>query len=62
MTPIDQTLSPDGHYLYQLSPGNGMVVPFAIDGGSGSLTQLSSVSDGLGTEQSPQGIATVDFN
>ena len=62
VTPIDQALSPDGHFLYQLSPGNGMVVPFAIDPGSGSLTQLSSVSDGLGTGQSPQGIAAVDFN
>jgi DNA-binding beta-propeller fold protein YncE len=61
VTPIDQALSPDGHFLYQLSPGNGMVVPFAIDN-SGSLTQLSSVSDGLGTGQSPQGIAAVDFN
>jgi len=39
-----------------------MVVPFAIDSGSGSLTQLSSVSDGLGDGQSPQGIAAVDFN
>ncbi len=62
VTPIDQTLSPDGQFLYQLSPGNGMVVPFAIDGGSGSLTQLTPVSDGLGTGQSPQGIAAVDFN
>jgi 6-phosphogluconolactonase len=62
VTPIDQALSPDGHFLYQLSPGNGTVVPFAIDGGSGSLTQLSPVSDGLGTGQSPQGIATVNFN
>lgn len=62
VTPIDQALSPDGNFLYQLSPGNGMVVPFAIQGGSGSLTQLSSVSDGLGTGQSPQGIAAVDFN
>jgi 6-phosphogluconolactonase (cycloisomerase 2 family) len=61
VTPIDQALSPDGHFLYQLSPGNGMVVPFAIDGSSGSLTQLSSISDGLGTGQSPQGIAAVDF-
>jgi DNA-binding beta-propeller fold protein YncE len=62
VTPIDQALSPDGHFLYQLSPGNGMVVPFAIDNGSGSLNQLSSVSDGLGTGQSPQGIAAVDFH
>ena len=62
VTPIDQALSPDGSFLYQLSPGNGMVVPFAIDSGSGSLTQLSSVSDGLGDGQSPQGIAAVDFN
>jgi len=62
VTPIDQALSPDGHFLYQLSPGNGMVVPFAINNGNGSLTQLGSVSDGLGTTQSPQGIATVDFN
>jgi hypothetical protein len=62
VTPIDQTLSPDGHFLYQLSPGNEMVVPFAIADGSGSLTQLSSVSDGLGTGQSPQGIAAVDFS
>jgi DNA-binding beta-propeller fold protein YncE len=62
VTPIDQALSQDGHFLYQLSPGNGMVVPFAINDGSGSLTQLSSVSDGLGTGQSPQGIAAVDFN
>jgi len=35
-------------------------VPFAIDG-SGSLTQLTTVSDGLGTGQSPQGIAAVNF-
>lgn len=62
VTPIDQALSPDGHFLYQLSPGNGMVVPFAIDASSGSLTQLSSASDGLGTGQSPQGIAAVDFS
>jgi 6-phosphogluconolactonase len=62
VTPIDQTLSPDSQFLYQLSPGNGMVVPFAIDGGSGSLTQLTPVSDGLGTGQSPQGIAAVDYN
>ena len=61
VTPIDQTLSPDGHFLYQLSPGNGAVVPFAIDAGSGSLVQLTPVSDGLGTGQSPQGIAAVDF-
>src|SRR5207237_9054848 len=60
VTPIDQALSPDGNFLYQLSPGNGMVVPFAISNGSGSLTQLSSVSDGLGTGQSPQGIAAAD--
>ena len=60
MTPIDQVLSPDGHFLYQLSPGNGTVVPFAIDG-SGNLTQLTTVSDGLGTGQSPQGIAAVNF-
>jgi 6-phosphogluconolactonase (cycloisomerase 2 family) len=62
VTPIDQALSPDGDFLYQLSPGNRMVVPFTINHGSGSLTQLSSVSDGLGTGQSPQGIAAVDFN
>ena len=62
VTPIDQALSPDGNFLYQLSPGNGMVVPFAISKGSGGLTQLSSVSDGLGTGQSPQGIAAVDYN
>jgi DNA-binding beta-propeller fold protein YncE len=62
VTPIDQALSPDGQFLYQLSPGNGIVVPFAIDPGSGSLTQLTPVSDGLGTGQSPQGIAAVDFN
>jgi 6-phosphogluconolactonase (cycloisomerase 2 family) len=62
VTPIDQALSPDGHFLYQLSPGNGTVVPFAIDDGSGSLTQLTTVSDGLGTGQSPQGIAAVNFN
>ena len=62
MTPIDQVLSPDGNFLYQLSPGNGMVVPFAISNGGGNLTQLSSVSDGLGAGQSPQGIAAVDFN
>ncbi len=37
-------------------------MPFAIDDGSGSLTQLTSVSDGLGTGQSPQGIAAVDFS
>jgi hypothetical protein len=24
VTPIDQALSPDGHLLYQLSPGNGV--------------------------------------
>lgn len=62
VTPIDQALSPDGNFLYQLSPGNGMVVPFAINNDSGSLTQLSSVSDGLGTGQSPQGIAAADYN
>ena len=62
VTPIDQALSPDGSYLYQLSPGNGMVVPFAISNSGGNLTQLSSVSDGLGTGQSPQGTAAVDFN
>jgi len=62
VTPIDQALSPDGQFLYQLSPGNGMVVPFAIDPGSGSLTQLTPVSDGLEAGQSPQGIAAVDFN
>jgi DNA-binding beta-propeller fold protein YncE len=62
VTPIDQALSPDGNFLYQLSPGNGMVVPFAINNASGGLTQLSSVSDGLGSGQSPQGIAAVDFN
>jgi len=62
VTPIDQTLSPDRQFLYQLSPGNGMVVPFAIDDDSGSLTQLTPVSDGLGTGQSPQGIAAVDYN
>jgi 6-phosphogluconolactonase len=62
VTPIDQALSPDGQFIYQLSPGNGMVVPFAIDDGSGSLTQLASIPDGLGTGQSPQGIAAVDFN
>jgi len=62
VTPIDQALSPNGQFLYQLSPGNGMVVPFAIDPGSGSLTQLTPVSDGLGAGQSPQGIAAVDFN
>ena len=39
-----------------------MVVPFAIHPGSGSLTQLSSVSDALGTGQSPQGFAATDFN
>jgi hypothetical protein len=39
-----------------------MVVPFAIDDHSGSLTQLTPVSDGLGTGQSPQGIAAVDYN
>jgi 6-phosphogluconolactonase (cycloisomerase 2 family) len=61
VTPIDQALSPDGHFLYQLSPGNGIVVPFAI-GGSGRLTQLTSAPDSLGTGQSPQGIAAVDFN
>jgi 6-phosphogluconolactonase (cycloisomerase 2 family) len=62
VTPIDQALSPDGQFLYQLSPGNGMVVPFTINAGSGSLTQLAPVSDGLGTGQSPQGIAAVDYN
>ena len=62
VTPIDQALSPDGHFLYQLSPGNGTVVPFAIDDGSGSLTQLAPITDGLGTGQSPQGIAAVYFN
>jgi 6-phosphogluconolactonase (cycloisomerase 2 family) len=62
VTPIDQALSPDEHFLYQLSPGNGAVVPFAINGDSGSLTQLTPVSDGLGTGQSPQGIAAVDFH
>ena len=62
VTPIDQALSPDGHFPYQLSPGNGTVVPFAIDDGSGSLTQLTTISDGLGTGQSPQGIAAVNFN
>jgi hypothetical protein len=62
VTPIDQALSPDGNFLYQLSPGNGMVVPFAISNASGGLTQLSSVSDGLGTGQSPQGVAAVDFS
>ncbi|HZS15681.1 MAG TPA: beta-propeller fold lactonase family protein [Candidatus Dormibacteraeota bacterium] len=61
VTPIDQTLSPDGHFLYQLSPGNGAVVPFAINGSSGGLTQLTSVADGLGAGQSPQGIAAVDY-
>ena len=62
VTPIDQALSPDGHFLYQLSPGNGTVVPFAIDGGSGSLTQLTPVPDSLGTGQSPQGITAVNFS
>ena len=61
VTPIDQALSPGGDLLYQLSPGSGTVVPFAI-GNSGTLTQLSPVSDGLGTGQSPQGIAAVNFN
>jgi DNA-binding beta-propeller fold protein YncE len=62
VTPIDQALSPDGNFLYQLSPGNGMVVPFAVNNDSGSLAQLSSVPDGLGTGQSPQGIAAADFS
>jgi len=38
------------------------VVPFAINGGSGSLSQLTAVSDGLGTGQSPREIAAVDFD
>jgi 6-phosphogluconolactonase len=62
VTPIDQALSPDGRFLYQLSPGTGTVVPFAIGNGSGSLTQLTPASDGLGAGQSPQGITAADFN
>ena len=61
VTPIDQALSADGRFLYQLSQGNGMVVPFAIDASTGGLSQLAPASDGLGAGQSPQGIASVDF-
>jgi 6-phosphogluconolactonase (cycloisomerase 2 family) len=61
VTPIDMTLSSDGQFVYQISPGNGTVVPFAITNSTGAITQLPAVSDGLGAGTGQQGIAAVDF-
>jgi len=61
-TPIDLALSPDGKYLYQLSPGNGTVVPFTVNAVGGTVTPLAPA--GLGDNSAGaghQGIATVDY-
>jgi DNA-binding beta-propeller fold protein YncE len=62
VTPIDLALSPSGKYLYQLSPGNGTVVPFTVDAIGGTVTALAPA--GLGANSAGaghQGIATFDY-
>ena len=62
VTPIDVALSPNGKYLYQLSPGNGTVVPFAVDAASGSVTALAPATLGANSAAAGhQGIATIDY-
>ena len=62
VTPIDLALSPNGKFLYQLSPGNGTVVPFAIDAAAGSVTPLAPATLGVNSAGAGhQGIATIDY-
>lgn len=58
--PTDLVVSEDGQYMYQLTPGTGLVHAFEINLNDGSLTPIGTASAGQPLS-GQAGIATVDF-
>ena len=57
---IDMAVTPNGRFAYQLTAGSALIRPFAVSS-TGTLTELTPISDGKAPHSGQMGIATIDF-
>jgi 6-phosphogluconolactonase len=60
--PVDLALTPDQRFLYQISPGSGVIRSFEITYASGALSSLESVPDTFGAKVGQMGLAAIDYD
>jgi len=57
---VDMAVTPNGHVVYQLTPGSALIRPFTV-GPTGALTALTPVATGTAAHSGQMGMATADF-